>query len=69
MSVGGVIAAVIGAIVVGALLFWLNAWLLMWLWNFLAVNFHWPLIKWIHAAAVLLILGIVRGAVVVKEKS
>lgn len=49
------------AMIFALALFWVNAWLLMWAWNILAAWFHLPLVKWIHGAAVLIILGCVRG--------
>lgn len=59
---------ILGAIALGLGLFWLNAWLLMWAWNVLAVWFHLPTIQWIHGAAVLILLGCLRGIRYASEK-
>lgn len=68
-SLWEVIAISLAVLLFGAFLFWLNAWLLMLLWNLLSPLFHGPQIRWIHSAAFLVLLGLIKGALVIKEKS
>jgi hypothetical protein len=67
-SIWEVVAVSFFVLLFGAFIFWLNAWLLMLLWNLLSPLFHGPQIRWIHAAGFLVLLGLIKGALIVKEK-